>query len=95
MSKDYISREAAIWEADEEIKRRVTVGRYAAESIKRRIEAIPAADVKPVVRGRWKRDSRRNIICSVCGDKPFFSNSKYLNYCPNCGASMEVEHDQS
>lgn len=44
-------------------------------------------------KGKWKRDRQRNIVCSVCGDKPFFSNSIYLNFCPNCGADMRGDEN--
>lgn len=56
------------------------------------IDEIPAADVAPVVHGRWmKRDGYTE--CSECeywydsaesedaGDRP--------NYCPSCGAKMQ------
>jgi len=55
----------------------------------RRISEIPAADVAPVVRGRWidVEDSPLST-CSVCG---FSLGSYTFNYCPNCGAKMEVQ----
>lgn len=43
--------------------------------------------------GRWivcKRYRRLGGLCSECG---FFATLRY-NYCPNCGARMEVEHEQ-
>ena len=57
----------------------------------------PAADVAPVRHGRWI-DAYPYIepnpmcmygICSECGFEQGIS--KYLNYCPNCGAKMESE----
>ena len=54
-----------------------------------------AADVAPVVHGRWI-DAYPDIepnpmfmygICSECGFEQGIS--KYLNYCPNCGAKMD------
>ena len=63
---------------------------YTAWSIKDGIESIPAADVAPVVHGRWECGCQ----CSVCGDRhgPYNSRHKpYYNYCPNCGAKMDEE----
>ena len=56
-----------------------------------------ANGVAPVVHGRWI-DAYPDIesnpmfmygICSECGFEQGIS--KYLNYCPNCGAKMESE----
>ena len=61
----------------------------------RAILDAPAADVVPVVHGRWV-DAYPDIesnpmfmygICSECGFEQGIS--KYLNYCPNCGAKMD------
>ena len=44
---------------------------------------VPAADVRPVVRGHWIDGT-----CSNCG---FFTDvvmSRFFSYCPNCGADM-------
>ena len=58
------------------------------------IDSEPAADVAPVRHGRWI-DAYPDIepnpmfmygICSECGFEQGIS--KYLNYCPNCGARM-------
>ncbi len=53
---------------------------------------VPAADVRPVVRGRWvefETDTppRRNE-CSECGyiTNPWLAH--VYNFCPNCGADM-------
>lgn len=65
------------------------------------IEDMPAADVAPVVHRRWI-DAYPDIepnpmfmygICSECGFEQAIS--KYLKYCPNCGAKMDepVEDD--
>lgn len=54
------------------------------------IDAIPAVDTKPVVRGEWER--HWNITfgwvwkCSSCGQENF---STY-KFCPTCGAEMDV-----
>ena len=54
------------------------------------IDDIPAADVAPVVHARWI--GNYNSHCSCCG--AFCTGAyikEYPNYCPNCGAKMDVE----
>ena len=55
------------------------------------VASAPAADVAPVVHGRWKTNSDRpdSLICSVC--KCGFDMWKHdpHNYCPNCGTKMD------
>ena len=65
----------------------------------RRLLSIPAADVAPVVHGKWMRsdddwDSLTTIRCSICGEEWCFEmidDVTLLNYkhCPNCGARMD------
>lgn len=59
-----------------------------------RILAIPAADVRPVVRGEWEQ-TMWFITCSVCGytsaDTDDEGDRIATNYCPNCGADMRKE----
>ena len=61
---------------------------------KQAILDLPAADVRPVVRGKWLQDCDYHFRCSVCGDRWTVSNGNPLdlsngwNYCPNCGADM-------
>lgn len=53
----------------------------------------PAADVAPVRRGHWKRDRENRPICSECAEEPYRNGDYNLpNYCPNCGAKMEVQN---
>lgn len=90
--KDYIEREAACellamaldddWEPE-----------YAAD----RLNEVPAADVKPVVRGKWETvmlDHEwigcrpKAHYCSECHQITWFRTF----YCPNCGADMRGEN---
>ena len=58
------------------------------------VDAIPAADVAPVVHGRWIRrksfHTQTGFIdkCSVCQNMLVHLGCK-ANYCPNCGAKMD------
>ncbi len=54
------------------------------------ILAEPAADVAPVVHGRWNNMDgyKTRKVCSECGwDVPEYG--KFYSYCPNCGAKMD------
>lgn len=61
---------------------------------------VPAADVAPVVHGRWIKDDflsddvNNAEKCSQCGELiGWFSNLP--NYCPNCGARMDGGEDRA
>lgn len=49
----------------------------------------PAADVVPVVHGRWMITEGRieNAVCSNCG-RHFQPYYEAYRYCPNCGCRM-------
>ena len=98
---DYISKEDALGSIciDCSAQRDCRPGERCVDYM--RIKAIPAADVRPVVRGKdiWKsHDSHCEFKCSVCGawagevaggtldGGPF-------NFCPNCGAKLEADHE--
>lgn len=54
------------------------------------IADTPAADVAPVVHGRWipcKYATSENEDCSNCGYSTYYGNE--YDYCPNCGARMD------
>lgn len=58
------------------------------------ISKIPAADVRPVVRGEWEWEMYQYTpYCSICGGAGFPgpANGKRYNFCPHCGANMREE----
>jgi ribosomal protein S27AE len=59
------------------------------------IERISAADVRPVVKGKWTMhsDFPDRLICSKCGTQfdVWHWEAKQMHFCPNCGADMRVE----
>jgi len=75
MMPDYIER----WAAIEAAKKTPLYF-----DIKPIIISIPAADVRPVLRGAWKAYNN-TYVCSVCGRPVSFWKS---DFCPNCGADM-------
>lgn len=91
---EYIEREAA---------RKYILDEYPLlqrDRLTRTIDDIPAADVRPVVRGHWiseeeaeeKGDYSLRDACSVCGHCDWdCTESASFNYCPNCGADMREE----
>jgi rRNA maturation endonuclease Nob1 len=84
---DYISREAAI----EQFRKSLDGGYVLTDDAQTTyiLQSIPAADVRPVVRGKWQfhmfTANSWGYECRVCHttwDAP-------ANFCPNCGAMME------
>lgn len=105
---DYISRDAAIEIAEKYgLTAGSALGRHSgiADCIASEVSRVPAADVVPVVYGRWiSWEDADNCIpspnrheCSVCHDaaQMLVNNIELLsNYCPNCGAKMDLEDEK-
>ena len=83
---DYIERKAAFDAAQEHFC-------DSARTLEA-IETLPAADVRLVVRGRWRwvgQDQWNDCYeCSQCGKM----NTDNSNFCPNCGADMRGGSEQ-
>ena len=70
------------------------MGRVVGQTLMRYVKRIPAADVAPVVHGRWSdagfgelpKHAPYGWACSVCGGISF--NNEYT-HCPHCGAKMD------
>lgn len=60
------------------------------------LEMLPAADVAPVVHGKWVYGEDVDIQCSVCGvDALTEGDYRQVKsrYCPNCGAKMDLKEE--
>ena len=80
------------------------VAQYA-DAVLRQIQQATAADVVPVVHGRWIEKERWSmgkwhkwLECSRCGHQDhnldMYEDMPFTspsNYCPNCGARMDGE----
>lgn len=91
---EYIESEACIKAIENDLPEQV---HYSREDAADCILYIIASDVAPIRHGRWI-NAYPNIesnpmfmygICSECGFEQGIS--KYLNYCPNCGAKMDLK----
>lgn len=55
-----------------------------------KIKEIPAADVAPVVYGRWIYDEKaQRPYCSVCKEYFYGAVNSPMSYCSNYGAKMD------
>lgn len=62
--------------------------------LKKIIRSAPAADAEPVVHGRWISDGdgyHWTYNCSICAWKDGYPFNERHNFCPNCGAKMDLE----
>lgn len=73
---------------------------FSEDKIIRIIMKVPAADVAPVVHGKWDMDLLNIFddytwICSACGNPWTLivgtPKSNEMYYCPHCGAKMDSE----
>lgn len=99
---DLIERQAAINTADTMLARCDTgcLQDYHDLMVES-LSVLPSVEAEPVRRGRWLPDDRyyyeMRFVCSECKESevvPTIGFTKYApvwDYCPNCGAKMEVD----
>ena len=97
---EYIEREAAVKIAEKYgLANGSALGRHTglADCIASEIADIPAADVAPVVHGRWVEKEKYTFgimyDCSLCEDRILDNGHHPWNYCPNCVAKMDLEEE--
>ena len=78
---EYIKREAALMKLMQD--------GCSAKNLQS-ISDMPAADVAPVVHGRWV-EHLDEMECSVCKRQWNYcdNDTNTFNFCPNCGAKMD------
>ena len=91
---EYMDRDAVISEIERREALMVGDKRISVDAMKSFIKNRPAADVAPVVHGRWI-DKGEYAVCMECGGR---SGTQYdgvepiplmTQFCPNCGAKMD------
>lgn len=78
----------------------------SADKLEAALLGIPSADVVPVVHGRWEpyfeeveiynaggvaERKQTGWICGRCKSVESITRYYKTNYCPNCGAKMDLE----
>ena len=101
---EYIKREAALHEIERREVLMVGDKRISVDAMKSFIKNRPAADVAPVVHGRWEpyfeeveiynaggvaERKQTGWICGRCKSVESITRYYKTNYCHNCGAKME------
>ena len=88
---EYIEREVAVKAANEWVSEACVAPVMRVSRLFDKLQKVPAADVAPVVHGRWVTHYRSGTsvakgYVSTCCD---MWNNRKSNYCPNCGAKMD------
>lgn len=109
MSNDLISREAAIKMLREKAQGYVVsmfatmtecnIAKIVAMECANELNGLPAVDAETVRHGKWivvEDEYGDYARCSVCGDEfiCWEGDCAITNYCPNCGAKMDLEDDE-
>lgn len=97
---EYITKKAAIKAVE---NAPIELFQSEWEEIEEAINAVPAADVVPVVHGKWIRPHWKNsdycCDCSECDGEAMHREYQWNKkgiypVCPNCGAKMNKEDEE-
>jgi hypothetical protein len=98
--KEYIEKVAFNYAIRDAVKKYPNSFYNGLEVARQIAHDFPAADVRPVVRGRWigypeclkftNAYSDDHIVCSDCEEcfSILDNDCERFNFCPNCGADM-------
>ena len=68
---------------------------FTPKSAAELLNRVPDADVAPVTHGKWERKAEwADLVtgsCSACGQTLTTKQGEKMNYCPRCGAKMDLE----
>ena len=104
--KQFVELEAAAWkrvekhmnDGDMDALKLWTAILNERTAYKHDVADAPAVEAEPVRRGEWIRRDLGGWHCSLCDEQaPFWcmaSTQELSNYCPNCGALMDLKGDE-
>ena len=90
---DLISRSALLEVIEELFPLSCKLNGQDANVCHHAVQDAPAVDAVEVVPGRWIHDINNLYGCSECGERETMSHKKLKNYCPNCGAKMDLKEN--
>ena len=91
--KEYIERERLKEAFNADLQTLQSLDEHTMNLILIEIDEAPAADVAPVRYGKWTPADQTGDCCYTCSECGFERDAYLLdvgNYCPNCGARMDV-----
>ena len=95
---EYIKREYAV-DAVADVYYNTPDINLSCEKFEAAILKIQAADVAPVMHGRWISKNHHGyewvFVCSNCDYVDGYPFNDRPNYCPNCGAKMDEPMEES
>lgn len=87
MPEEYISRAEAVKAANEWVSEACMAPVMRVSRLLDKLQKVPAADVAPVVHGKWLEEDGAQI-CSNCGEEHCWDEYR-ATFCDNCGARMD------
>ena len=77
---------------EKQLVRLYQLGLNNEEVIKQFLLTACTEDVQKVRHGKWIRKAYDDNSCSLCGWNVWVNTG---NYCPNCGAKMDLEYEDA
>lgn len=59
-------------------------------AVKRVLTQVPTVDAVSAVHGHWKFVNDYQSLCTHCNKELWVGHEIEPNYCPNCGAKMDL-----
>lgn len=61
------------------------------------LEKAMKVAIRELKTGKWLKEDHGGVeytaVCSECGYGTYWSDAEYFDYCPCCGARMEIENE--
>lgn len=67
--------------------------KYFSDVVSAMIDELPAVDAEPVRHGKWIKKIGC-VKCSICFEDCWADSAPSYEFCPNCGAKMDMEKEE-